>query len=131
MNSKYLYRAKRIDNGEWVEGYLMDENYINAPFNDDVGGRFDEPIEIDPETVCKYIECLDVFENDIIVDEEDGEIYTVEWSDEDLAFIAVEVGTGGTEWLMEFSKNEINVIGNIFDNPELLNNSENDEEAAE
>ena len=23
MNNRYLYRAKRIDNGEWVEGYLI------------------------------------------------------------------------------------------------------------
>lgn len=23
MNNKYLYRAKRIDNGEWIEGALL------------------------------------------------------------------------------------------------------------
>ena len=25
MNDRYLYRAKRIDNGEWVEGFLIFE----------------------------------------------------------------------------------------------------------
>ena len=23
MNDRYLYRAKRVDNGEWVEGFLV------------------------------------------------------------------------------------------------------------
>ena len=36
-----IFKAKRKDNGEWTEGYLMDENYINIPFNDyDACGRF-------------------------------------------------------------------------------------------
>ena len=55
MNREILFKAKRKDNGKWVEGYLMDENYINVPFNDDDAcGRFDDPIEIDPATICQY-----------------------------------------------------------------------------
>ena len=27
MNDRYLYRAKRTDNGEWVEGYLVYDNF--------------------------------------------------------------------------------------------------------
>ena len=71
MNREILFRAKRVDNGEWVEGYLMDENYINVPFNDDdVCGRFDDPAEVDPETVCQYTGLKDkngreIFEGDI------------------------------------------------------------------
>ena len=39
MENRFLCRGKRVDNGEWVEGFLMDENYINMPFNDnEVGG---------------------------------------------------------------------------------------------
>lgn len=53
MNREILFKAKRKDNGEWVEGYLMDENYINVLFNDyDVYGSFDDPIEIDHDTIC-------------------------------------------------------------------------------
>lgn len=66
-----LFKAKRTDNGEWVKGYLMDENYINVPFNDnDACGRFDDPVEIDPETVCRctgkeYIDGEIAYEGDI------------------------------------------------------------------
>lgn len=38
MSREILFKAKRFDNGEWVEGYLMDEDYINIPFNE-LGGR--------------------------------------------------------------------------------------------
>lgn len=63
-----LFKAKRQDNREWVTGYLMDENYINVPFNDDDAcGRFDEEYEIDTSTVCMNSGLMDVdaFENDI------------------------------------------------------------------
>lgn len=134
MNNRYLYRAKRIDSGEWVEGYLMDENYINMPFNDnDVGGRFDEPIEVDPETICQYTGLNDendrqIFEGDIFENyTEDEELYKVEWSEDDLKFNAVEVFAGTTIGLGGFAGGEISIIGNAIDNPELLNNSDNEE----
>ncbi len=72
MENRYLYRGQRIDNGEWVEGFLMDENYINTPFNDnEVGGRFDDPVEIDESTLCQCTGLEDkngelIWENDIV-----------------------------------------------------------------
>lgn len=55
-----LFRAKRIDDGEWVEGFLLSTNehtyiaYTNQ-FDDDL---FLSPkeifIEVDPKTVCQY-----------------------------------------------------------------------------
>lgn len=27
MNDRYLYKAKRTDNGEWVEGQLLESNF--------------------------------------------------------------------------------------------------------
>ena len=72
MNDRYLYRAKRTDNRKWVEGFLMDDSYINMPFNDnDVGGRFDDPVEIDPSTICQCTAMPDknrkiAYEHDII-----------------------------------------------------------------
>ncbi len=124
-----LFRAKRIDNGEWVEGYLMDEDYINVPFNDyDVNGRFDEPIEIAPETVCQYTGLTDrngkkIFEGDIF-QAYDGEClqkYAVIWNGDSLEWTADCVGDlVGMLSLAEFGAEEIDVIGNIFDDPELL-----------
>lgn len=32
MNNRYLYRAKRIDNGEWVEGNRIDDGVTGQVF---------------------------------------------------------------------------------------------------
>lgn len=58
-----LFKAKRLDNGEWVEGYLVKHPsaiqigdcspwYIQVPpvDPDDSGGRYN----VDPSTVCQY-----------------------------------------------------------------------------
>lgn len=130
MLDRYLYRGKRIDNGEWVEGFLMDENYINTPFNDnEVGGRFDDPVEIDESTLCQCTGLRD--KNDNLIWEND--IVRVCWQDneaqcEEIAQVAWDE-FGYYPWLDEYhcdgcdlfnEVRDIEVIGNSFDNPELL-----------
>lgn len=141
MKDRYLFKAKRVDNGEWGEGYLMDENYINTPFNDEsVGGRFDEPLEIDTNTICQCTGLKDtndnlIYENDIIkccrLDEYGDEeryrehIESVDW--DDYGFY-VNDGNTGSDSLCLYDNSidyidtiaTVEVIGNKFDNPELL-----------
>lgn len=75
-----LFKAKRLDNGEWVEGYLVKYPsaiqvgdcspwYIQVPpvDPDDSGGKYN----VDPSTVCEYTGLTDkngkkVFVGDII-----------------------------------------------------------------
>ena len=52
MEDRYLYKAKRIDNGEWVQGYLYgiwEKRYILWGMTNDVP----DMIEVDPSTICQ------------------------------------------------------------------------------
>lgn len=73
MNNRYICKGKRIDNNEWVEGYL----YITHDGEYEIG-KYDETVNIErmtyiviPETVCRCTELKDkngklIFEGDII-----------------------------------------------------------------
>lgn len=131
-----LFRAKRADNGEWVEGYFaigkcyLDEKERYAILPIDLcfypHCEINEWIEIDPETVCQYTGLTDkngkkVFIGDIIRCTK-GCPHEVIWLKE---YAGVYLGgmpavylsglREGYAWTGEEEK-----IGNIFDNPELL-----------
>ena len=124
-----LYRGKRTDNGEWVEGlpgYGINGNITEIELFDGFACYYS--IEVDPETVCEYTGLTDknggkIFEGDICeihssyIDEEDG-LFVIEW-DEYCAKIVLsgedlEVDFDG------FSGSDCEVVGNIFDNQELF-----------
>lgn len=138
MSDRYLYRAKRIDNGEWVVGYYAvigkDPVIINkdpATFCLSEGAnerRGNEVINIKPHTLCQCIGLKDennelIYENDIciirscVVDEEDG-YFKVAWDGDDAQFILR--GDGLMVTFDNCYAYECEVVGNTFDNPELL-----------
>lgn len=69
-NELLLCKAKRKDNGEWIEGfYTEDMDIPSMDFLTEDGWITD--IEVDPDTVCRYTGTSDnnnkkVFENDIV-----------------------------------------------------------------
>ena len=128
-----LFKAKRKDNGEWVEGYYVycrKRHYILPALNKAIGfdEREDEWVEANPNTLCQYTGLTDkngqkIWEYDICEMVYDGtiHIYVVVWDKTELDF----KGTNGKEnYGCNFEYlgccEEIVVIGNIFDNPELL-----------
>ena len=123
MEDKYLFKAKRLNNGEWVQGYLYgiwEKRYILWGMTNDIP----DMIEVDPSTICQCTGLRDengklIWENDIIKcrlgkaivlwDEAEWKIKKHDdfiWY-KDLYY-----------WVI--SARNAEVIGNIFDNPELL-----------
>ncbi len=133
MSRKTLFKGKRIDNGEWVEGFYVKcrgHHYILPVYDEDHGfdERYADWIEVDPETVCQYTGLTDesgrkIFEGDILQIEtenltKDDGYFTVEWSESGCCFVLC-----GNKYLAHFDnvyKDFREVIGNIFDNLELL-----------
>ena len=87
MKREILYKAIRLDNGEWVEGSVTIDCNGNAtiwhPLKTPLGGfqRFD----VDPDTICQYTEMDDkngtkIFECDILLETDTycGEFVTEE-----------------------------------------------------
>ena len=131
MNDRYLFRAKRIDNGEWISGYLYgiwERKYILWGMINDVP----DMKEVDPSTICQCTGLKDkngklIWENDIVAywdsySTESGLaeadcIGKVVWDDETISF---QVTNRLSAESYEVLDDECSVIGNVFDNPELL-----------
>lgn len=129
---KILFRAKRIDNSNWIVGYLWvgnDRSYI-IPHN--VGIGYDDETkmivsaaayEICPETICWDAGLTDkngtkIFKGDIVeIAGEDG-YFVINW-DNDTAKFTMD-GDGLTVDFDNYWGYETEVVGNIFDNPELV-----------
>jgi len=121
-----LFKAKRKDNGEWVEGYYrripcmgLHGHYI-MPQNPK--NRL-EQYEIDPDTLCQYTGLTDkngrkIWENDILeLPDEDG-YFTCEWEEDTARFVMN--GDGLTVNFDNYWGYQTEVVGNIFDNADLL-----------
>ena len=131
MNREILFKAKRKNNGEWVEGYYLNIAKINRfictgkiKLDGAVKGIIaPEMYEIDPDTICQYTGLTDkngqkIWENDILeLQDEDG-YFTCEWEEDTARFVM-----NGDEIIVDFDNYwgyQVEVIGNVFDNAELL-----------
>lgn len=129
MENRFLFRGKRIDNGEWVFGDLVHSVY---KIGDTCVGQYGNEVgmhKVDPSTVCQCTGLKDkngklIYENDIMVayyDEENPEHGTyamVVWRE--YGWVTVENNSDDLCPLDDFTIKHFYVVGNVFDNPELL-----------
>lgn len=133
MTREIIFKAKRIDNGEWVEGCLVIDHSRSNLFEYRM-----QPVEsgvlyappINPETICQYTGLTDkngnrIWENDICDRKEPYpeivKMYSGDWTLDYSYVFGKEFGSSYCN--LGFYVNERNCVevkGNIFDNPELV-----------
>lgn len=140
-----LFKAKRIDNGKWAEGCLVIDHSRSSLFEYrmrpvESGALYAPPIN--PETICQFTGLCDkngkkIWEGDIISYQRDNDDCPFPNKDTKKRFgkvfyqgfrstFAIGMGRNGSRsinddlWKYVQNGNRVEVIGNRFDNPELL-----------
>ena len=140
---EYLFRGKRLDNGEWVEGDLSQDRDLGTAYIQgydyycDGGGLQREPFgfEVDPETVGQFTGGVEfshneedetlgrnIFEGDIVqissgYSKSTGNFLLI-WNEEISGFSWKHLS--GKQKFFDEEIVGMKVIGNRWDNPELL-----------
>lgn len=136
-----LFRGKRIDNGKWAYGYLIEQdnpeyhtyiirNFLTEIDKENIDVTNLDIVEVDAKTVGQYTGMLDkngnkIFEGDICsFCNTDGELinYEVLWFGR--KWVVREANSNAVDDLDLFFCERSAVIGNIYDNQELLRGEE-------
>ena len=120
-----LFRGKRTDNGEWVQGYPCRYGWIGKE-KDYIIPDYASALytaEVDPETIGQYTGLTDmngnkIFEGDIVWNDYEEERGIVQW-DNDMAKFIITFSTFTVDFDSIYG-GELEIIGNIYDDPELL-----------
>ena len=121
-----VFRGKRTDTGEWVYGNLLQdsglcfivkniEELTEKPFN----GCLVNPDTVGQYTGLKDRNGRDVWEGDLLLTPE-GDIMVAEWRDAQIMTRCVRPHNPCYKNSLTFAYPVSVVIGNIHDNPELL-----------
>jgi len=137
MQDRYLFRGKRLDNEEWVEGFYWRiqnddssyDEYILLDITCHISNLTQTRFKIDPSTVGQCTGLRDkngrlIFEGDIflagyykwkckVVRDEKCARFIGLTNDKDVKIVYVEM-------VDKHDISAVEVVGNIFDNPELL-----------
>lgn len=134
-----LYRGKRVDNGEWIEGYYVrlfdgkgdvSHRIYSGYAETDCGEFYPDWFEVDPDTIGECTGLKDkkngklIFEGDIFDWRYAGVKdyrYVVAYDPEMASFVG-DRGYG----FVTLNDIDVEIIGNINDNPELMKGAGDD-----
>lgn len=130
MNREILFRAKRVDNGEWVEGFYVCFNeiahFIYSKYAEtDCGGFYPDMFEVDENTICQYTGLTDryehkIWENDVVEIPTENGYFKLVWNSTEARW---EMENEEEELIVTFDNYwgyQVEVVGNILDNPGLV-----------
>lgn len=139
MEDRHLFKAKRLDNGEWVQGVPFEiegktvilindnENLLRVHYLEE--NMWDAEIcaiEVEADTICQYTGLKDkngtmIWENDIVKINNSKVNMLITFREFEI--ICTIPNEKYYKHRLEYDT-EYEVIGNIFDNPELLESEE-------
>lgn len=129
INREILFRGKRKSDGEWIFGNLLQTNNDGiCIIQNHIPQHLLKKYEIDPKTVCRYTGLIDkngrkIFEGDIVKhfnypgDDEKYVLGCIKWNRDYCQFM--KQSEDQTLYSVSITC-RYEVIGNIFDNPELI-----------
>lgn len=122
-----LFKAKRKDNGKWVEGYYQKRFDLDGSEQHLIFWSKSytvwEYAKIDPDTLCQFTGLTDkngkkIWENDIV---HCGTKLRVSWHHFKASWVLSKKGWLYNHFFGEAVEPEdVEVVGNVFDNPDLL-----------
>lgn len=130
-----VFRGKDINNKGWVYGALVQqqdnplrEKTLIISYSNYQYGDFSEAVihEVDPETVGQYTGFADkngkkIFEGDILsIYNSKAFLFAVAWNDNHYILKCTTDGVSDNILNVIESPEDVEVVGNIYDNPELI-----------
>ena len=137
MEDRYLFKAKRTDNGEWVEGVPFEiegkqvilikdnENLLRVHYlEENMWTAEIYAIEVDSSTICQCTGLKDkngnlIWENDVVKINNSKVNMLITFRDFEIICTIPNEKYKYYKHRLEYDT-EYEVVGNIFDNPELL-----------
>lgn len=127
------FRGRRVDTGEWVYGKLLNSNFSSfiVMMVNTIGGNVISSLvyhEVDQESIGQYTGLKDkkgveIYERDVVDTTYNGEAFigVVVYDMSELDFKATNGKENyGSNFQYLLCCEEVEVIGNIYENPELL-----------
>lgn len=130
--TRRIIKCPRTFKGEWVYGYYTKELWSGNLLDVITDGANDIPIQV--ETLGQFTGLCDknvkeIYEYDIVrVYAKDGAFnIVVKWSNKSMAFMAcyVDGNQSPFSWFTNLLVYELEVVGNVFDNPDLIIRNDN------